>query len=431
MKKYRRVISGLIIGTLLVGGLSGCGKVLENNSKQDAGNQSRTKNLMADITRVTPPVNGTDGMLNEERNMAMTDFSLKLLKESVDSDTNVLLSPISVIYALAMTANGAEGETKEQLEQLFGMNTEELNEYLYGYMGDIAASEKAKFLMANAIWFSTEKDIHIKQDFLQTNKNWYDAEIYEAAFDDGTKKEINDWVSEHTDGMIPEIIEDLSSETIMCLVNALSFEAEWGEIYTEDNIDDGTFTNSRGETKDVKMMHSEEYFYIEDTNACGFIKQYEGGDYAFAAILPDENVTLGEYIKGLDGEKLSNLITNSETVSVNAAMPKFEAEYSAELGDIMKKLGVTDAFSLELADFSGIGTLDNPNENIAISKVLHKTKITVDEKGTKAGAATAVQLERNAMVTEKKNVTLDRPFIYMIIDWTNKQPVFIGTLNDV
>lgn len=431
MKKFRKVISGLIIGTLLVGGFSGCGKVLENNSEQDAGNQSGTKNLMADITRETPPVNGTDGMSNEERNMAMTDFSLKLLKESVDSDTNVLLSPISVIYALAMTANGAEGETKEQLEQLFGMNTEELNEYLYGYMGDIAVSEKAKLLMANAIWFSTEKDIHIKQNFLQTNKNWYDAEIYEAAFDDGTKKEINEWVSEHTDGMIPEIIEDLSSETIMCLVNALSFDAEWGELYTVDNIDDGTFTNSKGETKDVKMMHSEEYFYIEDTNACGFIKQYEGGDYAFAAILPDENVTLEEYIKGLDSEKLRALITNPETVSVNAAMPKFETEYSAELGDILKKLGVTDAFSLELADFSGIGTLDNPNENIAISKVLHKTKITVDEKGTKAGAATAVQLERNALVTETKNVTLDRPFIYMIIDWTNKQPVFIGTLNDV
>ncbi len=204
-----------------------------------------------------------------------------------------------------------------------------------------------------------------------------------------------------------------------------------GGIYTEDNIQDGTFTNSKGEVKDVKMMHSEENFYIEDTNACGFIKQYEGGDYAFAAILPDENITLEDYIEGLDGKKLRALITNPKEVTVYAAMPKFETEYSAELGGVLKNLGVKDAFFPELADFSGIGTLDNPDEKIAISKVLHKTKITVDEKGTKAGAATAVLMEKNALMAEAKSVTLDRPFLYMIIDCTDNQPVFIGTLNVV
>lgn len=142
-------------------------------------------------------------------------------------------------------------------------------------------------------------------------------------------------------------------------------------------------------------------------------------------------MTLEEYIEGLDGKKLRELITNPKEVTVHAAMPKFETEYSAKLTEVLKALGVTDAFSAELADFSGIGTLDNPNENIVISEVLHKTKITVDEKGTKAGAATAVLLERATGVEEIKNITLDRPFLYMIIDCTDNQPVFIGTLNDV
>ncbi len=427
MRKCRKIISGFMVGVLLAGCLSGCGKHVGQNTE----NQTEVKNLMTDIKKEAPSVDETGGMTDEERNLAMADFSVKLLKESVDADTNVLLSPTSIIYALAMTANGAEGETKKQLETLFEMDIDELNVYLYGYMENIAASEKGKLLLANAIWFSSEKDVHIKEEFLQTNKSWYDAEIYETSFDTGAVKEINEWVSEHTDGMIPEIVEKLSPDIIMCLINALSFEAEWMDIYTEDNICDGTFTNSKGENKTVQMMHSEEYFYIEDTNACGFIKKYEDGNYAFAVILPDEGMTLEEYIEGLDGKKLRELITNPKEVAVHAAMPKFETEYSAKLGEVLKKLGMTDAFSATLADFSGIGTLDNPNENIVISEVLHKTKITVDEKGTKAGAATAVMLERATGVAEIKNITLDRPFIYMIINCTDNQPVFIGTLNDV
>ncbi len=115
MKKCRKAISGLMIGILLVGCLSGCGNGLENNSGQDAGNKTGITNLMTGIERDTPSLKETDGKSNEERNVAMTDFSLKLLKQSMGADANVLLSPVSVIYALAMTANGAAGETKEQL----------------------------------------------------------------------------------------------------------------------------------------------------------------------------------------------------------------------------------------------------------------------------------------------------------------------------
>ncbi|MGN0394831.1 MAG: serpin family protein [Coprococcus sp.] len=424
MKKYRKVITGLLIGSMLAGSLAGCGK----------SEKTAEYNLMANITRETPDVNEINGMSDEERSVAMTGFAVDLFKESVSEDKNVLVSPVSVIYALAMTANGAEGETKTQLEELFGMNTDELNAYLYKYMSGLAVEEKGKLLMANSIWYASNRGFNADKDFLQTNKNWYDAEMYEAEFNDDTKDKINNWVSEHTDDMIPEIIEKMPDDSIMYLVNALSFEGEWAKIYKENNIDDGSFTNSKGECRDVQMMYSKEYSYIEDTNASGFIKPYANDNYAFAAILPDENITLEEYIDGLDGDKLRKLITESKDETVNAAIPKFDAEYDVELSEVLQNLGVIDAFSVYKADFSGMGTLDNPTENIVISSVIHKTKLKLDEKGTKAGAATVVEVSKCETAAQPeiiKDVILDRPFIYMIIDCNDYQPVFIGTMNDI
>ena len=217
----------------------------------------------------------------------------------------------------------------------------------------------------------------------------------------------------------------------MYLINALAFDAEWMRIYREYEIRDGVFTTEGGIQKDAEMMYSEENIYLEDKNAVGFVKYYANRKYAFAALLPNEGVTVAEYIAGLTGEHLNSLLSNVRYEIVNTALPKFEAEYNVEMQKILSDMGMSDAFDAYKADFSGIGSIENGI--LFISRVLHKTYINVDEKGTKAGAATVVEMSTECAVEipkEPKKVYLDRPFVYMLIDCETNLPFFIGTMMD-
>lgn len=192
------------------------------------------------------------------------------------------------------------------------------------------------------------------------------------------------------------------------------------------------FTTENGSEQIAELMYSEENEYLEDENTTGLIKYYKDGKYAFAGLLPKEGISVSEYISSLTGEKLMRLLNNSQSVPVDAAIPKFDNEYDTEMSEILKDMGMTNAFDPGLADFSGLGT--STDGNIYINRVLHKTYIAVDEQGTKAGAATAVELMTEAAMidsAERKTVYLNRPFIYMLIDSEAKLPVFMGTVMDI
>lgn len=365
------------------------------------------------------------------QNADVTDFAIRLFKASNDKGKNTLISPLSVLCALAMTANGAEEETLAQMEEVLGMTTEELNLYLYSYMKNLPQGDKYKLSLANSIWFTEDERFTVNQDFLQTNADYYGADIYKAPFDKQTLKDINNWVKQNTDGMIPEILDRIPPEAIMYLVNALAFEAEWSEIYEKHQVQDGEFTKEDGTKQDVKFMYGSEGTYFEDEKATGFMKRYKGGKYAFVAMLPNEGVSVSEYIASLDGESLNALLANPQYATVRTSIPKFETEYKVEMSDILQSMGMTEAFDMYNADFEGLGT--STDGNIYISRVLHKTFISVGEKGTKAGAATIVEMKDGAAAepTEPKEVYLDRPFVYMLVDCENNIPFFIGTMMDV
>ena len=385
------------------------------------------KDLMDGIT--PNQVNALDDLGSQ--NADVTDFAIRLFKASEESGKNTLISPLSVLCALAMTANGAEEETLAQMEEVLGMTTEELNLYLYSYMQNLPQGEKYKLSLANSIWFTEDERFTVNQDFLQTNANYYGADIYKAPFDKQTLKDINNWVKQNTDEMIPEILDQIPAEAIMYLVNALAFEAEWSEIYEKHQVKDGEFTKEDGTKQDVKFMYGSEGTYLEDEKATGFMKRYKGGKYAFVAMLPNEGVSVSEYIASLDGESLNALLANPQYATVHTSIPKFETEYKVEMSEILKSMGMTEAFDMYNADFEGLGT--STGGNIYISRVLHKTFISVGEKGTKAGAATIVEMKDGAAAepTEPKEVYLDRPFVYMLVDCENNIPFFIGTMMDV
>ena len=364
---------------------------------------------------------------------AGTDFGVRLFQTSMEEGKNTLISPLSVLYALAMTANGADGETLAQMQQVLGMDSDDLNCYMLAYMDLLPEAEKYKMSLANSIWFKDDPNFIVNESFLQTNADYYGSSIYKAAFDEGTRNDINNWVKEHTDEMIPEILDEIPDEAIMYLVNALAFEAQWDDVYDEFQVRDGIFTKEDGTKQDVEMMHADEYKYLSDDLATGFIKYYEGRKYAFAALLPNEGVTVQQYVDSLTGSHLQKMLADPEEIQVFTCIPKFESEYDIEMSEVLQEMGMTDAFDWNIADFSKLGTYNVDGMNICINRVLHKTFISVTEQGTKAGAATAVEMvaEGAAEIQEYREVILDRSFVYILIDCETNLPFFIGTMMDV
>ena len=364
---------------------------------------------------------------------AATDFGVRLFQTSMEEGKNTLISPLSVLYALAMTANGADGETLAQMQQVLGMDSDDLNCYMLAYMDLLPEAEEYKMSLANSIWFKDDPNFAVNESFLQTNADYYGSSIYKAAFDEGTRNDINNWVKDHTDDMIPEILDEIPDEAIMYLVNALAFEAQWDDVYDEFQVRDDIFTKEDGTKQDVEMMHADEYQYLSDDLATGFIKYYEGRKYAFAALLPNEGVTVQQYVDSLTGSHLQHLLADPEEIQVFTCIPKFESEYDIEMSEVLQKMGMTAAFDWRVADFSRLGTYNVDGMNICISRVLHKTFISVAEQGTKAGAATAVEMvaEGAAEIQEYQEVVLDRPFFYLPIDCETNLPFFIGTMMDV
>ena len=402
--------------------LAGCGS-------RACGNKVLAEDLMADMRADVQPVSveANDG---EVEALAVTEFSVRLFQESREEGENTLVSPLSVLCALAMTANGARGETMAQMETLFGMPISELNEYLYVYTQALPEGKTYQLNLANSLWIRDDGRIQVEEDFLRTNATWYDAGVYQAPFDNSTVKDINAWVSENTDGMIDHVLDRVPEETVLYLINALYFEAQWKNIYYEHQVRDGVFTTEEGDARDVELMYSNEYQYLEDDKAAGFMKFYDDEAYAFVALLPKEGVRLRDYIASLTGENLRTMLSNVQDTKVETAIPKFQSEYTVEMKEILQTLGMTDAFDPEQADLSGIG--ETSTGLLYINQVLHKTYIAMDEQGTKAGAATVVATgEGAAPPTEVKTVYLDRPFLYLIVDREAGLPVFMGTVTDI
>ncbi len=357
---------------------------------------------------------------------AYNEISANLVKTAYKGD-NTLISPLSIELAFSMLTNGAVDKSQVELETfLGGLDIETLNKYNKKYVEGVVADKDLSFNVANSIWLKNDKNLSVKDAFLQTNANYYSAQVYSSNFDDATKNDINDWVSKNTNGMIKQVIDKIDESTIFYLINALCMEAEWQAKFIENEVIEQDFTNLDGSKSKVEMMQDSEYNYIEGEKATGFMKRYKGGRYAFCGLLPNEGVDFAEFVNSLSGETLTKyLTTTSEEVIIK--MPKMKVEYEVNLIDVLKKLGVTEIFNSTLANLTNLATYKDAN--IFISMAKHKTFMEVDTNGTKAAAVTIIGGDTAAAPSEHqpKRVTLDRPFVYGIIDTQTKMPIFIGT----
>ncbi len=419
----KKIISVLLCIILILVSFSACG---ENPAPTPA--KVNAKNLMSDIS--PKPVEKSDDLT--DGNKAFYDFAVSLFKENQVNGDNVLISPLSVLCALSMTANGANNDTLKEMENVFGLSVVEMNKYLYSYINSLEQGEKFSLKLANSLWITNDKTFKVNNDFLQINADYHSPQMYSVDFNsEDTVKDMNNWVEKNTDGMIPSIIDEpLPDYTLMCLMNALAFEAEWANVYEEYAVHEDTFYARNGSSQNVDFMYSDEYNYLCDDDSTGFLKYYAGAKYAFAAVLPNENIKLEDYVENLSGEKIAKLLNNVKNEKVITSLPKFQYDYTADITEMLQNMGIKTAFDGDDADLTGIGTWEQGN--LYISKVLHKTYISVAEKGTKAGAVTAEILNGATALPEKPHeVYLDRPFVYMIIDCENKVPFFIGTVTNL
>lgn len=387
-----------------------------------------------DLTEGLKPVEDTavSAELLREGNAAVTDFAVRLLQKTATGENeNILLSPVSVMFALGMTANGAEGETLRQMEDVLGMSRADLNRYLKGYWDSLPDDEVTLLRPANALWLRESSDFSVNPAFLQEVVNWYDGSVHQEPFDDSTAEHINQFVSEQTKGKIPQVLVDaMTEDAVAYLVNALCFESEWASTYQKWNIQDGIFTDAKGDEQRASLMYGTEYAYLFDEKAQGFIKYFRNQKYAFAAILPNEDVNLGEYIASLEGKNLQRMLFMHSTTRVQTAMPELKIKYGTELSSPLRHMGMTDAFDIGTGDFSALGASENGN--IYLSRVLHQTFLELGPKGAQAGAATVVEAAAgDAAVQEIKEVYLTRPFLFILMDCENQVPLFIGTVEHI
>ena len=370
----------------------------------------------------------TISQLSSEFKDAYARISLDLLKKTMEAGKSTIISPISVLTDIGLTTNGARGKTQTTMLEWIspGLSIDALNDQLFSLRERLEKGGESTFVETDGIFLTCREDFKVNAEFLALVKDTYRAQIAQVDFtDQGIIKSLNNWMSDSTNKLIPEVLKsgDVDINTVMLLVNAVCFDAEWEEAFPTSGK--STFHSTSGD-KSVKMMMSTEHSFIRGDNETGFIKEYKGGQFGFAALLPREGLSITDYVNGLDGNTFLRLISEQQTNTiVKLALPEFSCETSADLRALLETLGLEEIFS-DGADFSGLGHMDDGN-GVGLGKAWHRTKLEVCETGTKAGSVSVISATASA--TEPpgtERLVFDRPFVFSIIELNTGLPVFIG-----
>ena len=396
----------------------------------------------ADYTVLTAdPVSAAYDGSTEPAQTALAGFGLDLLRGTRDQTGEpALVSPLSAALALSMAANGADGDTLAQFEAVLsgGAGLDALNALCQELTADYESlGGSTECSIANSLW--VDPDGMIRADFIGRCGGIFDAQVIQAQLSDpGIVPALNGWVSDHTGGMIPEIVsEPFSEEAAALLVNALYLKNTWAAEFDPNQTMERTFTHGDGAEERIDFLrHFDRSLpYLETADSVGALLPYDDGRLAFFALMPrlyPDSPDFEAWLAGLDGAELGRLVRDSRDRAdffLRLSLPKFEAEWTGELKDALTALGLELAFDdTGLADFSRLG--DNPY-GYYLSQVIHATKLEVNEEGTKAAAATVVEAPAGsaAPLEEPQGIELDfdRPFLYGIVDLENGVPLFLGT----
>jgi len=363
-------------------------------------------------------------------------FALALYRQLADNEGDLFYSPYSIYTALMMAYAGASGETAKQMKQALAITAADseahaaqnaLNHTLINnslFSGKPAFS----FNVANQLW--GQKDFTFNEQFLNTLSANYGAGLKTVDFSDSenARELINLWVAAQTNDKIKDLIPTgvLNALTRLVITNAVYFKAAWMNQFETGDTAQGSFTLADGSQVEVPMMHAQrsmQAFVGEGLEAVEL--PYEGGMYSMLLISPAQG-SLAKFEKTFDAERLNAILSALNTASVTLSLPKFKLESSFSLSGAMKTLGMSDAFSPGIADFSGMES----TRSLYISDMLHKAYVDVNEEGTEAAAATAIAVGMTSMPAESYTINFDHPFIFLIRDIQTNTILFIGRMAD-
>ncbi len=361
---------------------------------------------------------------------ANTRFGFNLFAQTVqqEPDSNVLISPSSVAIALAMAYNGANGETQQAMAnalELQDISLEELNQANAALKRSLETADPAvKLAIANSLW--VREDVSFSPEFLQRNRDFYEAEVESLAFSNpSAPQRINAWVDQQTEGKIPEIIDSINPDDILFLINAIYFKGTWSQAFNPNATVDRPFQLVDGSQKQHPMMvQRQTYRYLETAQFQAVSLPYGDGRLSMYVFLPNQNSDLGAFYNQLTAENWDEWMRQFNTQPGSLQLPRFKVEYSATLNNVLSELGMNTAFEPTRADFSGISAAST-----YISRVQHKTFMEVNEEGTEAAAVTSIAMVAMSAPSEQPfQMVVDRPFFYAIRDNQTATILFMGSM---
>ena len=355
------------------------------------------------------------------------NFALNLFSEMKGVGSNVV-SPMSVTYLMAMLANGAEASTREEIMDAIGakdFDIDEMNAF-YAYLIRRAKTADKQTTLNIANYIALNKEFKLKKKFASTIADSYQGAVESLDFTNPeSTKRINGWCSEHTNNMIPTIIDQVESSAVAYILNAIYFNGTWTDKFDKNNTNKEQFNGYTRDIMYVDMMHrNAKYYYTSNDVYSAVTLPYGSGAYSMTVILPNEGKFITDLTKTLNADTIASLRRNMEECLVDLKLPRFTTEMKLPLKGIVAKLGAPSMFDATRADFSSFA-----NGNVYVSEMLQKAKIEVSEEGTKAAAVTMGMVKLTSMrPQEPRRVDFhcDRPFVYMIQDNYTGAILFMG-----
>ncbi len=368
-------------------------------------------------------------------------FALELYGRVARGDGNRFLSPFSISCALAMTYGGARGDTAAQIAKAvqFKLPPRELHPAFHRLIAELnhqkdsapdpKAARSVELLTANALW--TQSGERILPDFQKLIEKNYEGGLIPVDFrkePDAARQYINHWVEEQTKGRIKDLLkpQHIDARTVLILTNAIYFKALWASPFSAQLTRPGDFQVRAGEKVQAQLMNLTGRFrYAEDSTAQALELPYQGGNLSMVVVLPRAGDGLAALEASLSPAKLEGWVNTLSQRRVQVILPRFKLTAECELKDALSSLGMPAAFSGGEADFSGM----NGSRDLAISAVVHKAFVEVDEKGTEAAAATGVVMARASLALGPPLVfRADHPFLFLIRDNSSGSILFMGRL---
>ena len=402
--------------------------LLTTTTKIDAGSIDHKTSAKENILSMKPSLNTNQKLVTANNQFGFNLFSAIWEKEK---NNNIFISPNSIAIALEMLYNGASGTTKEEMTQALFLQSLSLgeinqaNQQLRQVLQD--ADPDVQLSIANSLW--ARKGITFNEQFLANNQNFYQAKITDLDFNQPNAKDIiNEWVAEATHDKITEIIDKISGEDILFIINALYFKGNWTYQFDQNNTKEKLFYSSDGTIKQHPLMsRSGEYSYYENEQFQAISLPYGQGRLSMYIFLPKENTNLESFASNISDENWKNWLSQFQKKSGLIELPKFQLEYEIELNRFLQILGLKTMFNGQQADFSLM-----TNEKVKVDRVKHKTFLEVNEKGTEAAAVTSIGIRTTSFDPSPPfEMIVNRPFFCTIQDNQTGAILFMGAIRQL